>query len=135
MNSFIKEPARLAAERQRLHHELVSASMEHYPVFIQCAQSSFQAMNDMQTSRTYTSQLCKDIDALEQGCNTFAEMGMLTAKPAPLQCAPCDEDCELLRPPQNTADQLHPFPQCPVTGHNLWENAVSLRSIPEANMH
>lgn len=48
MNSFVKEPARLAAERQRLHGELVQASLEHYPVFIRCAAASAKATADTQ---------------------------------------------------------------------------------------
>jgi hypothetical protein len=75
MNSFVKEPQRLAAERQRLHNELVQASLEHYPVFLQCAHAATQAQADVQTGRITSSRLCKDVDSLEKGCTAFAEIG------------------------------------------------------------
>eukprot|EP01006_Ploeotia_vitrea_P028337 TRINITY_DN61045_c0_g1_i1.p1 TRINITY_DN61045_c0_g1~~TRINITY_DN61045_c0_g1_i1.p1 ORF type:complete len:650 (+),score=80.80 TRINITY_DN61045_c0_g1_i1:37-1950(+) len=72
---MVKEPQRLAAERQRLEEEIVSVSVQHYDVFIKSARSAFEVLQDVSGCKSVATNMWKDIESLEKGCTQFAEAG------------------------------------------------------------
>eukprot|EP01062_Namystynia_karyoxenos_P056175 TRINITY_DN47139_c0_g1_i1.p2 TRINITY_DN47139_c0_g1~~TRINITY_DN47139_c0_g1_i1.p2 ORF type:complete len:631 (+),score=251.05 TRINITY_DN47139_c0_g1_i1:88-1893(+) len=75
METFLREPTRLAAEQRRIEGEMVQASLAHYPVFIQSAARCGDALREVERDSQIVERLRLEEQALRRRLAELADRG------------------------------------------------------------
>eukprot|EP00760_Papus_ankaliazontas_P018767 PhM_4_TR17633/c0_g1_i1/m.18985/K20295/COG8; conserved oligomeric Golgi complex subunit 8 len=73
MNSFLKEPARLASEQQRIRGDMVELALKHYPVFVSASGHHQDIMSELKACRDATESIVSGVAGLTGHYDDFVE--------------------------------------------------------------
>eukprot|EP01063_Lacrimia_lanifica_P034391 TRINITY_DN6348_c0_g1_i1.p1 TRINITY_DN6348_c0_g1~~TRINITY_DN6348_c0_g1_i1.p1 ORF type:complete len:531 (+),score=219.29 TRINITY_DN6348_c0_g1_i1:87-1679(+) len=75
MDSFLREPSRLAAEQQRIVNEMIDVSMRHYPVFIKSAATCGEVLKEVAVDAQVTERLQREEETLRERLQRLVQRG------------------------------------------------------------
>eukprot|EP00759_Apiculatamorpha_spiralis_P045252 PhF_6_TR42115/c0_g1_i2/m.63599/K20295/COG8; conserved oligomeric Golgi complex subunit 8 len=71
MNSFLKEPQRLANEQQRIRNEMVDLALRHYPVFVSASTHRTKILTELEKCKRATDSIVLGVAGLQSYSDEF----------------------------------------------------------------